>query len=97
MAARWTPSLRLSDRAGGCALWLGGRACGYGPTLQDAADDLVVRLLNIAVCLRRTGVTISSEAVADPQWLEFLWELGEIAARGGDIRGRIFGWADPVD
>jgi hypothetical protein len=25
--------------------------------------------------------------------LSFLWELGEMAARGDDIRGRVFGFA----
>ena len=42
-------------------------------------------------------MTISSEAPPDPHWLEFLWELGEIAARGGDIRERIFGSPDPLE
>jgi hypothetical protein len=28
-------------------------------------------------------------------WLEFLWELGEIATRGGDIRHRLFGSPGP--
>jgi hypothetical protein len=27
----------------------------------------------------------------DPDALQFIWELGEIAARGEDIRGRLFG------
>ena len=90
MAASWTPSLHLSDMGGRCRLSLGDGAYGNGLTLQEAADDLVARLLNIALCLRSSGVTISSEAAADHHWLEFLWELGEIAARGGDIRERIF-------
>jgi hypothetical protein len=36
-------------------------------------------------------VTFSTELAPDRRWLDFLWELGEIAARGGDIRQRLFG------
>jgi hypothetical protein len=32
-----------------------------------------------------------SECRPDPALLEFIWELGDIAARGGDIRERLFG------
>jgi len=96
MAESWTPSFHLRETAGRCRLSLGGGAYGDGRTLQEAADDLVGRLLNVAVCLRGSGMTISSEVAPDPRWLEFLWELGEIAARGGDIRARIFGSPDPL-
>ena len=37
----------------------------------------------------------STEVVPDPRLFEFLWELGEIAARGGDIRPRLFGSPGP--
>jgi hypothetical protein len=97
MAESWTPSLHLHETAGRCRLSLGGGAYGDGRTLQEAADDLVVRLLSVAMCLRRGGMTISSEAPPDLHWLEFLWELGEIAARGGDIRERIFGSPDLLE
>lgn len=40
-------------------------------------------------------MTFSTEAAADRRWLEFVWELGEIAARGGDIRHRVFGSPGP--
>jgi hypothetical protein len=28
---------------------------------------------------------------ADQRWLDFLYEVGEIAARGGDVRSHVFG------
>jgi hypothetical protein len=31
----------------------------------------------------------------DPRLLQYLWDLGEIAKQGGDIRDRIFGPPDP--
>jgi hypothetical protein len=95
MGESWTPSLCLREEGGRCRLWLGGFAYGDGQTLQEAADDLVARLLNIAVCIRQSGLKFSSElAPPDPRWLEFVWELGELAARGKDIRERVFGWPD---
>ena len=36
-------------------------------------------------------MSFSTEVALDPQWLDFLWELGDIAARGDDIRPRLFG------
>ena len=73
-----------------------GLTCGEGPTLQDAADDLLVRLVNIALCVRRSGLRISSESgPLDRRLIEFIWELGEYAARGADIRERVFG--PPLD
>jgi hypothetical protein len=51
----------------------------------------VRRLLNVALCMRSGGMTCSTELAPDLRWLDFLWELGEIAERGGDIRQRLFG------
>ena len=63
-----------------------------GPTLQDAADDLVQRLLGYAMALRGSGLPASSElGPLDLAAVGFLYELGEIAAGGGDIRQRLFG------
>jgi len=88
---RWTPPLEVAVVAGRCRLCLGGYAYGEGETLQDAADDLVARLLNFAMCFR-SGFTISTEAPQpDLRWLDFVYELGAIAAGGGDIRDRVFG------
>jgi len=49
------------------------------------------------MCTRSTGMTFSPEMAPDPRWFEFLWELGEMAARGGDIRHRLFGSPSALD
>jgi hypothetical protein len=91
VAERWSPPLQVRANGLGCRLSLGGLSYGDGDTLQDAADDLVRRLLNLAMCTRSSGMTFSPEMAPEPRWLDFLWELGEIAGRGGDIRHRLFG------
>jgi hypothetical protein len=61
---------------------LDGYAYGEGDTLQDAADDLIARLLTTAMCLR-SGFTSSTEVrPPDLCWLDFVYRLGEIAAGG---------------
>jgi hypothetical protein len=65
---------------------------GEGDNLQEAADDLVVRLLNTVMCFRASGFRISAElGPLDHRWLEFLWELGDVAGRGECIRPYVFG------
>jgi hypothetical protein len=74
-----------------CQLSLGGSVCGHGTTLQEAADDLVERILVMVMCIRSTGLTATAEAGAvDVRWLDYLWQLGELAANGGDIRTHLF-------
>jgi hypothetical protein len=92
MAERWTPALSISEVAGRCRLNLGGQVHGEGATLQDAADDLVSRLLALAMSFRsEAGFRVSPEVPGfDLRWFEFLYELGAIAARGEDIRARVF-------
>jgi hypothetical protein len=88
----WTPTLQIRETTAGCRLLLEGFAYGDGPTLQDASDALVARLLTLAVSFRADSVRIAADLGApDLRWFEFLYELGEIAAAGGDIRDRIFG------
>jgi hypothetical protein len=92
MASRWSPDLRICETSGRCRLWLGTYACGEGDTLQEAADDLVARLLGIAMSFRAGGARFSTElGPVDLRWFELIYELGEIAASGGDIRARVFG------
>jgi hypothetical protein len=96
VAESWTPPLHLGKIGGRCRLSLGGLAHGNGDTVEEAADDLVARLLNIIMCFRSSGLRIPAElGPPDHRWLEFLWELGELTARGEDIRERIFG-RDPA-
>jgi hypothetical protein len=86
------PPLYVHETGGRCRLCLGGYIHGEGATLQEAGDDLVYRLLNIAMGFRGgSGFRVPRELRPDLEWLELLYELGEIAARGGDIRERVFG------
>jgi hypothetical protein len=64
-----------------------------GPTLQDAADELVAKILGVAMAFRSDAIgRISSELCRpDMELVQFIWELGEFAAAGGDIRERLFG------
>jgi hypothetical protein len=91
MASGWDPPLRLDQTDSGCRLSLGGVAYGNGVTLQEAADDLIDRLLNMLMVVRRSGLALSGELGApDRLVLEYVSELTEIAARGEDIRPRVF-------
>jgi hypothetical protein len=92
VSERWTPQLELGEFAGRCRLSLGRQVDGYGPTLQEAADDLVARLLRLALAFRSSGFAVAPEALQpDRAWLDFVWEIGELAARGEDVRGRVLG------
>jgi hypothetical protein len=73
-------------------LCLGSLAHGDGPTLQDAADDLVQRLLAYVMAFRASGLRAPVElGPPDLAAMELLYQLGEITAAGGDIRSRLFG------
>jgi hypothetical protein len=89
----FTPTLEVRQVAGRVRLLLGQLAYGEGATLQEAADDLVERVLVLAMAFRHGGVgPISSEAPSpDLATLDFLYELAEIASGGGDVRERLFG------
>ena len=91
MSEPWTPRLELHDRAGRCRLTLVGVTYGNGSTIQEAANDLLVRLHDLAVGMRRGGLRAPG---ADPRVAGFLWEIGELIARGASIRDRVFG--DPA-
>jgi hypothetical protein len=84
--------LTVQESSGRVRLCLGSVAHGDGPTLQDAADDLVQRLLTYVMAIRASGIRPSPElAPPDLATMDFLYELGEIAAAGSDIRSRLFG------
>jgi hypothetical protein len=92
MAQAWTPDLELHERTDRCQLSLVGVTTGHGATLQDAANDLLVRLHDLGLALRRSGLRLTGEVGRpDPRVSGFLWEIGEIVARGGDLRARVFG------
>ena len=87
------PTLEVRQVGGRVRLLLGTLAYGEGATLQEAADDLVARVLALVMAFRSGGIgPLPSEGPRpEPAMLEFLYELGEIAAAGGDIRDRLFG------
>jgi hypothetical protein len=86
--------LTVQESPGQVRLCLGSLAHGDGPTLQDAADDLVQRLLSYVMAFRASGFRPSLElAPPDLAAMDFLYQLGEIAAAGGDIRSRLFSWS----
>ena len=88
---QYQPSFEVRQVSGRIRLLLGALAYGEGTTLQEAADDLVVRVLVLVMAFRSGGIgPVSREApLPDPALLSFLYELGEIAAAGGDIRERL--------
>lgn len=84
-------SLSITESPGSVRLQLAGIARGEGTTLQEAGDDLIRRLLALVMAFRSSGFRVSPELRPDVDALDFLYELGEIAAAGGDIRTRVFG------
>jgi hypothetical protein len=81
----------MSEAAGQVRLGVDGLFSGEGATLQEAADELVWKILVAAMALRSEGITSCSAALRpDMSLVAFLWELGDIAAAGGDIRNRLF-------
>ena len=85
------PALVVREHATGVRLHLGSIAHGDGPSLQEAADDLVRRVLALGRALRTTGFAVSTEFPCDVATLSLLAEVDEIAAAGGDVRTRLFG------
>ena len=85
------PALVVSEHGAGVRLHLGSVAHGDGPSLQEAADDLVRRVLAIGRALRTSGFAASTELACDMAAMSLLCELDEISAAGGDVRSRLFG------
>ena len=84
------PALEITEAGGRIRLSLGGFAHGEGACLQEAADDLILAILRLVIAFRSTGFRGCSESHPDIETMSFLYELGEIAAAGGDIRSRVF-------
>jgi hypothetical protein len=84
-------ALTVQERSGGVRLHLGSVAYGDGLSLQEAADDLVRRVLALGRAFRTSGFSVSPELPYDLAALSLLSELDEIAAAGGDVRTRLFG------
>jgi hypothetical protein len=85
------PALTINEDGGRVRLTLGGFAQGEGPSLQEAADALVSSILRLVLAFRSSGFRAPREICPpDLEMMNFLYELGEIAAAGGDIRARLF-------
>jgi hypothetical protein len=93
--SEFAPTLRLEEIAGGVRLSLDGWFSAEGPTLQEAADELVWKMLVTVMAFRARGISgLSAVGRPDLELAGFLLELGKIAAAGGDIRERLFGSSD---
>jgi hypothetical protein len=84
------PALTITENGERVRLNLGGFAQGEGSSLQEAADGLVSSILRLVLAFRSSGFTAPRELRPDLEMMNFLYELGEIAAAGGDIRARLF-------
>jgi hypothetical protein len=90
--SEFTPTLRVNETDGRVTLGLDGFFSAEAPTLQEAANELVRKMLVAVMALRSGGISgFGAECRPDMTLVGFLWELGEIAASGGDIRERLFG------
>lgn len=99
MAEPWVPPLHLDERGGGrCRLTLAGLTHGDGHTLQEAADDLIARLLDIVLYVRAAGFPASTELPPpDSRLIDFIWRLCQRVGRGEDIRELVFGPIPSLD
>jgi hypothetical protein len=89
----WQPELRVSEVGGRCRLVLGGMLHGDGDSLQEAADALVARVSHVGVGLRSGhGIVFTAELLpSNGKWLDYLDRVGNVAARGEDVRELVFG------
>jgi hypothetical protein len=85
-----TPSLTVSEVGDCVRLELAGVARGEGCSLQGAADDLVCAVLRLAHAIRSSGFSVTREMPWSVELYEYLYELSEFAAAGGDVRQRLF-------
>jgi hypothetical protein len=84
------PILSVTERASGVRIQLGRLAHGDGASLQEAADDLLRRVLEYAAAIHRSGFSSTCEVAPDLEGLAFLYEIGELAEAGGDVRAALF-------
>ena len=90
--SEFAPTLRVDELAGQVRLSLDGFVSAEGPTLQEAADELVWKMLVTVMAYRSCGISgLGAVCRPDLRLAGFLHELGTIAAAGGDIRERLFG------
>jgi hypothetical protein len=90
--SEFAPTLRVDETAGRVRLSLDGFVSAEGSTLQEAADELVWKVLVAVMAFRSVGMGgFSTLCRPNMELVCFLRELGTIAAAGGDIRECLFG------
>ena len=90
--SEFAPALRLDEVGGRVRLSLEGVCSAEGHSLQEAADELVWKVLMAVMAFRSVGMGgFSTLCRPEIGLVRFLWELGEVAAADGDIRERLFG------
>jgi hypothetical protein len=90
--SEFAPTLRVDEMGGRVRLGLDGLFSAEGQTLQDAADELVWKILVTLMAFRTRGISgLGIVCRPDLGLVSFLWELDGIAAAGGDIREHLFG------
>jgi hypothetical protein len=83
----WAPVLTLRERDGRCRLALSGLTHGEGRTLQEAADELVARVLVVAVAVSRGGFPFSTELrPPDRDVMAFLHDVAGLAGEQDELR-----------
>ena len=86
------PTLRICEIGGRVRLGLEGFGHVEEPTLQEAADALVAKMVRIAAAMYTGGVgPASTELAPDLLALDFIWKLGEHVAAGCDPHEFLFG------
>lgn len=90
--AHWAPGIELAEHTDGCRAVLVGVTRGHGATLQEATTDLLARLSDLAVAVRRAaGAVPPAREVHRPEVWRWLWRTGDLALRGEDLRAHVFG------
>jgi hypothetical protein len=90
--SEFAPTLRVDEIAGRVRLSLGWFFSAEGLTLQEAADELVWKMLVTLMAFRSRGISgLGVVCRPDMGLVSFLSDLDSVAAAGGDIRERLFG------
>jgi hypothetical protein len=90
--SEFSPTLRVDEIAGRVRLSLDGCFSAEGPTLLEAADELVWKVLVTLLAFRSRGISgLSVVCRPDVRLVGLLSEFDRIAAAGGDVRERLFG------
>jgi len=90
--SEFAPTLRVDEIGGLVRLTLDRFFSAEGATLQEAADELVWKMLVVVMAFRSNGLSnLGAVSRPDMEVVGLLYELDGIAASGGDIRERLFG------